>query len=282
MSMRLTVLLLLACAACDSHSAQSVDPAQGNGPKGPEVQHNGPPEPTTPIAGGPSEPPTPGTANAGGDGSSAPGAASGTPSGTPAGPGDLDAGSPEPVDAGRTDGGATTDTSACPGVPASAFEPQPELKNDFDRSHEGLRALRAEAADSLARFEALKLSEGDDYIFTQRVSSFVGSSCETELEVRGGRVVRRRQTSTGADGTPGESWVEEGSALGSHQGCHPLQTLDDLYAICLDDVLCRDPADHYLNLKTFDDGLLSLCSYIPRNCADDCSVGPALSAFMWL
>jgi hypothetical protein len=199
------------------------------------------------------------------------------------------------LDGGGTDGGTpdaevadsgSAPEAECPALGAEAFEPYDAGPNAFDRGAEGLRALRDEAEASLALFEQGKAAEGDDYVYTVSYTSVFGGGCSTEIEVRDGIVVRRTQSLTLADGPNDvgetDTWTEEGDEVGTQRGCHPPRTFDELYAECLDHVLCQDPADNYLLLETFEDGLLSLCTFFAKNCADDCSQGPSLDSFEWL
>ena len=78
----------------------------------------------------------------------------------------------------------------------------------------------------------------------------------------------------GTQPTCPEGWVEEGTALGSHDA--PLQpwTMEMHYEACEQDVLSQDPDEASLTMCTFESGVLAHCSYFPTNCADGCSTGP--------
>ena len=168
----------------------------------------------------------------------------------------------------------------CPGLRPEAFEPAAE-PGATGRGGEGLDVLRAEAKQSLETFRELAGSQGQDYLYRRDFASWTGSGCTTEIEVRDGSVVRRRQTRSNPDGVT-EEWVELGDELGSHTGCHPVQTFEEVYATCLDEVLCLDPADNWIFLELSEDGLLQTCEYFPKGCADDCAGGPRITAFEWL
>ncbi|MEO8214124.1 MAG: hypothetical protein ABI560_13070 [Myxococcales bacterium] len=49
--------------------------------------------------------------------------------------------------------------------------------------------------------------------------------------------------------------------------------MEQVYDDCEQRILSKDPAANFIDLTVRDDGLLAVCSYFPKNCADDCSVG---------
>jgi hypothetical protein len=137
--------------------------------------------------------------------------------------------------------------------------------------------LQAELAASRAAFENANAEHGNSYTYDRESFSVFGPSSRTTIVVDAGVVVERHfKSQVGANTTV---WSEIGDEVGSHgdQG-HPAVLLDALYDECANDVLTRNPDENFLDLSFHQDGLLQVCTYFPRNCADDCSQGPVITS----
>ncbi len=114
-----------------------------------------------------------------------------------------------------------------------------------------------------------------------------GFGTKTTLTVQGKKVIARAYEAYTQDGNTGEttvteSWLEEGSAIGSHDvGADPV-TIDTLYATCRSDVLSQSPLANTIYLEFRDDGVLRSCEYVPKDCLDDCSSGVNISILEFL
>lgn len=128
-----------------------------------------------------------------------------------------------------------------------------------------------------------RASESAEYEYVSRFSSWAGFGNDTTVTVENGAVVKRayraweNNNETGIPTTTTE-WTEEGATLGSHTEVGPLQTLDDLYDVCENDILTVDESDNTITLTFDDSGILATCVYVPNGCQDDCSVGINLSS----
>lgn len=108
-------------------------------------------------------------------------------------------------------------------------------------------------------------------------ASWAGSRSETIVTVEKGQVVGRSYVSkvrkdSSAQMVVREQWEEDASSLGSHAaGAEPL-TLDKIYQHAKSDWLKkREDAETYF--ETRNNGMISLCGYVPNGCADDCFRG---------
>lgn len=137
-------------------------------------------------------------------------------------------------------------------------------------------------AESLADWQVLKGRSGGDYQYDVRFASWVGFSATTTLEVRDDEVVLRRYEALDAEGMVTESWTEQGAELGSHEHGAPLRTIEELYAVCRNEVLTQDRDENTIYLEFRDDGVLEYCRYVPVDCADDCARGVSIDELRFL
>lgn len=137
-------------------------------------------------------------------------------------------------------------------------------------------------AESLADWQVLKGQNGGGYQYDVISGSWVGFSSTTTFEVRDDEVVLRRYEGRDAEGKVTETWTEEGATLGSHEGYEPLRTIEELYAVCRNEVLTQDRGENDIFLKFRDDGVLEYCEYFPKNCADDCFMGASIDDIRFL
>jgi major membrane immunogen (membrane-anchored lipoprotein) len=137
-------------------------------------------------------------------------------------------------------------------------------QNDFNKSYQS--------------WMNFKSSSGNSYRFALGTYSWVGSSSQTIITVKDGKVVQRAYTAKmRANDTSNqirvyEEWMEDESKLGSHSTGLAFRTLDDIYQEAKDQwLLKRDNADIFFETKN--NGMISSCGYIEKGCQDDCFRG---------
>jgi hypothetical protein len=62
----------------------------------------------------------------------------------------------------------------------------------------------------------------------------------------------------------------------------PPLTIDQVYDRCATEVLSKDPAENVIHLSTHPGGLLEVCSYREKTCADDCARGVRIDTLRFL
>ena len=132
---------------------------------------------------------------------------------------------------------------------------------------------RAEVEASLTTWQTLKAEKQNSYVYSRTFSSFFGNfSHRTDIRVDSGKVTKRTFFE---DGTT-QTWEEVGADVGSQESGQAFLpfTFDDLYQFCLNDVLSvADPAQNFISVDFDENGILSECSYTPKDCQDDCTRG---------
>lgn len=128
---------------------------------------------------------------------------------------------------------------------------------------------------------AFKDATGNTYTYTVTGSSPVGGiAWETELTISGGNIIKRAFQFTWTAGLPEDfpeeelAWIETGSELDTHEftPAADLLTLDDVYEKATQEWL-QKRSDTKTYFETENDGMISLCGYVPIGCADDCFRG---------
>ena len=120
-------------------------------------------------------------------------------------------------------------------------------------------------AESLKTWQKLKALHNGSYRYSVE-GGFLTFYDVTTIMVRRGKVVSQiysyfeRNSKDQWVFMDEYSWTEEGAAVGSHEGAAPL-TVDELYRVCRDEVLTRNPRvnDIYLDFKA--NGVLDSCVY---------------------
>ncbi|MBO9659320.1 MAG: hypothetical protein J7527_10895 [Chitinophagaceae bacterium] len=135
---------------------------------------------------------------------------------------------------------------------------------------------------SFKAFQEFKQSSGNSYQYMAIQSSWVGSSTQTIITVRNGRVTNRAAVVRGfATGnattvTIVDEWEENEATLNSHNAGHPSRTLDEIYQLAKNEWLIkRKEATNFFEAKN--DGMISDCGYYENNCQDDCTIGIHIS-----
>lgn len=107
---------------------------------------------------------------------------------------------------------------------------------------------------SLGTWQRLKEANGSAYRYDVGFASMVGEYGKTTFEVRDDEVVLRafERRDAAAGGVLVESWTERSDELGSHTSGEPVRTVDELYAVCRNDVLTRDRFENRLRQVILD------------------------------
>lgn len=140
---------------------------------------------------------------------------------------------------------------------------------------------------SFDHWTALKQQNGNSYRYQTSFTSWVGFGNVTEIEVENGVVISRTYREFEMDEQTGQSdtvevYIENSVSIGTHQeGTEPV-TIDELYTSCASDYLTVDQKTNKIYFETGDGGLMTLCGYVPNNCADDCFSGIRINAFDWI
>ena len=136
-------------------------------------------------------------------------------------------------------------------------------ENDFDRSQKSWTSFKA--------------SSNNSYRYKVNGSSWTGSSSESVISVKDGKVTGRSFLSRTTTNKPGEvvvreEWIEDQSNINTHPGGYKAITLDEVYQKAKTEwLLKRKDADTYF--ETNNNGMISSCGYISKNCMDDCFRG---------
>jgi hypothetical protein len=134
-----------------------------------------------------------------------------------------------------------------------------------------------EFSESEETWRDFKASSNNSYRYMVSTGSWAGSRSETIVTVENGQVVGRSYVSkvrgdSSIQMVIREHWEEDASSLGSHTGGAEPLTLDKIYQRAKSDWLKkREDAETYF--ETRNNGMISLCGYVPNGCVDDCFRG---------
>ncbi|MFC3561091.1 hypothetical protein [Pedobacter jamesrossensis] len=126
-----------------------------------------------------------------------------------------------------------------------------------------------------------KASASNYYKYQLVTNSWTGSSTQTTITVKGGKVIQRAYIAKTVNQpanviTIHEEWEENEQELNSHKNYGLILTLDEIYEKAKTELLIkRDDVETSFEAKN--NGMMSSCGYIPKNCADDCFKGFSIS-----
>ena len=149
-------------------------------------------------------------------------------------------------------------------------------KDSFDSDF--LKSLRA--------WENAKKTQGNNYEYISESSSVFGFGSSTQITVSNGVVVSRSyERYTLSENTREkivtDSWTENSSELNTHEEGAPILSIDEIYFRCKNEILSVNKDQNYISFRAENQGLLSSCTYFPKNCADDCAVGFVITSIQW-
>ncbi|WP_111709557.1 hypothetical protein [Lutibacter citreus] len=139
---------------------------------------------------------------------------------------------------------------------------------------------------SLDVWEQLKNENGNSYTYETTFGSWTGFGSTTKLEIKNGIVISRTNhryqiNNSNGEKDPIDSYSETLENLGSHDyGANPL-TIDEVYKICAEKYLIVNKKKNIIYFETLENGLISLCGFLPKNCIDDCFTGISIESFNW-
>ena len=141
-----------------------------------------------------------------------------------------------------------------------------KYEDDFNKSHNVWLNFKSQTNNS--------------YKYTVQNGTWVGASWETTITVRNGKIIERHFKYThNVEKLPlgndvEMEWTEGEDEINTHKNTPAWQamTLDDIYTKAKEDWL-TERKDTKTLFETKNEGMISLCGYIPDNCADDCFTG---------
>lgn len=135
---------------------------------------------------------------------------------------------------------------------------------------------------SFATWSDAKNMHQSSYQYTSSTVSFTGYRTVTTFIIHNDVVVERDYKSFTGNGDSKklyDSWQEtEEAELGTHQEGAAIWTIDEIYNECKVSILPRLPIRNRIYLELDNNGILSSCVYVPRNCADDCARGVSIDS----
>lgn len=140
-------------------------------------------------------------------------------------------------------------------------------ENDFNRSYQ--------------TWLNFKSTSNNTYRYKTQTASWTGSSTETIITVKNGKVTGRSYVAKGIDRTTNaivvhSQWEEDQTSLNAHQDGARTLTLDEIYEKAKTDWLLKRK-DAKTSFEANNNGLISSCGYVEDNCADDCFRGISIS-----
>lgn len=121
-------------------------------------------------------------------------------------------------------------------------------------------------------------SADNTYNYKAVSQSWAGTTDTTSITVINGIVSARKYVQYTVDTVSKHkiltaSWEEDISDLNSHEDGAPASTLDEVYEKARTVWLAAEPSKNSVYLKTDNNGIISLCGFVPHGCIDDCFVG---------
>lgn len=140
---------------------------------------------------------------------------------------------------------------------------------------------------SLEQWNKDKKEHNDSYKFALSFSSAEGNFGQTtHFVVKEGLIVERSYESYVFDDDGNkkqeDKYAETKKQIGNNNKGFPAKTLTELYDDCGNIYLPNSSPGDYIYFDSKFDGIMSICGYVPKNCADDCFEGVSLDYFEWL
>lgn len=140
---------------------------------------------------------------------------------------------------------------------------------------------RKEFDKSFKTWIDFKVSASNNYKYQLVTNSWTGFSTQTTITVKGGKVIQRAYIAKTVK-QPGnvitihEEWVESEQELNSHKNYGAILTLDEIYEKAKTELLIKRD-DGEISFESKNNGMISSCGFVPKNCADDCFSGFRIS-----
>lgn len=141
-------------------------------------------------------------------------------------------------------------------------------------------------SQSLKKWKELKGIHGNSYVYSTTFTSWTGSGSTTVIKVENGVITARyfeqfNRDENGAK-TIVNAYTETGATLGTHTEGAPLHTMDELYESCARKYLVVSEKKNKLYFETGRNDVMTLCGFVPNDCADDCFKGIRVQSLEWL
>ena len=137
-----------------------------------------------------------------------------------------------------------------------------------------------EYENSLSAWMNFKKETNNSYKYTQVWYSWTGHSSEIMVTVRDGKIVARSYKAIGPDMENGEviktyaEWSEDETTLNSHsESTGASLTLDEIYLKARNEWLNVSRDENEISFETKNNGMISSCGYVSKECADECFRG---------
>jgi len=146
-------------------------------------------------------------------------------------------------------------------------------------------AKQSEYDASYKAWISFKNSSKNSYSYTTTFGSWTGYGVTINIGVNNGKIVSRDFVSYKyhLDGTnlkdTIKQWHEDAATINTHPNdAADALTMDGIYLKARTAWLKVDAANNDIIFEAKNNGLISDCGYIPRNCADDCFRGVSITA----
>ena len=141
-------------------------------------------------------------------------------------------------------------------------------------------------SQSLSKWNELKKTHGNSYIYQTTFTSFTGVGGTTEIKVENGTVRARIYQEFKINQNNGAkqvvfAYTETGEDLGLNRKGAPALTIDELYQSCANNYITVDPEKNAIIFQTSEEGLMTVCGFYPDGCMDDCFNGLRIDSFRW-
>lgn len=147
-----------------------------------------------------------------------------------------------------------------------------KIESDFDKSYDA--------------WQSFKKSSANKYIYKVTRSSWTGYRDTTTITVSGGEVVERSYKQYGYESDSGnklvlkDEWLENNAQLNIHDNGAESITLDEVYSKAKNEWLKINEKDNDVYFETKNNGMISLCGYVPKGCMDDCFNGITIASIV--
>jgi hypothetical protein len=155
--------------------------------------------------------------------------------------------------------------------------PQPVKKENIDKQSEYDASYKA--------WISFRNNAKNAYSYTNSFGSWTGFGVIIKTSVRNGKIISRDYTRIQYrnDGTDKadtvKTWHEDATTINTHPNdVLDALTVDDIYLKARTQWLKVDAAANQIIFETNNNGIISSCGYVPRNCADYCFNGVKITS----
>ncbi|RVT97257.1 hypothetical protein EOD41_19015 [Mucilaginibacter limnophilus] len=145
-----------------------------------------------------------------------------------------------------------------------------KVESDFDKSYDA--------------WQSFKKSSGNNYVYVVTNGSWIGTVDSTTITVSNGIVINRnyRYYVRAQNGSNKlvlkEEWIEGPAQINIHERGAAGLTLDEVYTKAKKEWLKVNEKDNEIYFEAKNNGMISLCGYVPKGCMDDCFNGISIAS----